>query len=396
VLYVSTAVLSESVGRSGTVGFTEGVQVAKTHHTISSAGALKKGPQSVSDEHAMLAKVVVETKAKLSEMEEEIKVDDIAKTALKAELVKAKEQNFALQEEMATMTAGESVRYKRLQVECDTLRIEAATVKEELDKRMTHEQALSSPVSTLAFQHPPIIMGHIHMAKTGGTSVNGMIANKFERVCGHKGYSYDAYQANERFKKLDNTRLTQFGRDRVMPSTMSEIGWEDCDWISHETGHKFWFQFDDFHDTPMELHLPCRDPIDHLMSQCNYKGKKLSCNGTDEELIESVESCFAFLHRFSMELTNRTKTTLKCYDFRQQFTTYMDYVSEKLQPRRFVSENYKQRETNKKRNKKNECIWNHHSLMARVESYLISNVEYYNFCKQCLGSADDITRLDKQ
>jgi hypothetical protein len=41
VLYVSTAVLSERNGLSGTVGFTEGVQVAKTHHTISSAGALE-------------------------------------------------------------------------------------------------------------------------------------------------------------------------------------------------------------------------------------------------------------------------------------------------------------------------------------------------------------------
>jgi hypothetical protein len=261
-------------------------------------------------------------------------------------------------------------------LECDTLRIEAATVKEELDKRMTHGQALSSRVSTLAFQHPPILMGHIHMAKTGGTSFNGMLANKFERVCGHKGYSYDAYQAYERFKKLNTTGLTiTNGRDRVMPSTTTEIGYEDCDVISHEANAKFWFQFDDFHDTPMELHLPCRDPIDHLMPQCNHRGRKLSCNGTDEEPIESVESCFAYLHRFSMELTNRTKTTFKCYDFRQQFTTYMDYVSEKLQPRRFVSENYKQRETNKHRNKKNECIWERKDLMVRVESYLKSQLE---------------------
>jgi hypothetical protein len=109
--------------------------------------------ETVSDlraEMMELTSTLEETEAKLSEMEEEIKVDDIAKTTLKAELVKAKEQNFALQEEMA-MT-GESVRYKRSQVECDTLRIEVAKVKEELDKRMTHEQALSSRVSTLALQ----------------------------------------------------------------------------------------------------------------------------------------------------------------------------------------------------------------------------------------------------
>jgi translation initiation factor 2 beta subunit (eIF-2beta)/eIF-5 len=69
-------------------------------------------------------------------------------------------------------------------------------------------------------------------------------------------------------------------------------------------------------------------------------------------------------------------------------------LSEKLQPRRFVSE-YKKRETNKHRNKKNECIWKRTDLMVRVESYLNSHVEYYQFCKKCLGSADDILRLDK-
>jgi hypothetical protein len=243
-------------------------------------------------------------------------------------------------------------------------------------------------------QHPPILMGHIHMAKTGGTSLNGMLANKFERVCGHKGYSYDAYQANERFKKLNTTMLTNSRRDRVPPNTMTEIGFEDCDFISQELPANFWFQFDDFHDTPMELHLPCRDPIDHLMSQCNYGHKQLNCNGTDEELIKSVKSCFVHHNRFSIELANRKKTTLKCYDFRQQFTTYMDYVSEKLQQRRFVSE-YKQRKTNKDRIKENECIWERKDLMVRVESYLVDNVGYYQFCKQCLGSADDISRLDQ-
>jgi hypothetical protein len=30
-----------------------------------------------------------------------------------------------------------------------------------------------------------IIYGQVHMAKTGGTSVNGIFSNKFERVCGN-------------------------------------------------------------------------------------------------------------------------------------------------------------------------------------------------------------------
>jgi hypothetical protein len=46
------------------------------------------------------------------------------------------------------------------------------------------------------FGHANKIFGHVHVAKTGGSSINVMLANKFERVCGHKGYSYDAYADN--------------------------------------------------------------------------------------------------------------------------------------------------------------------------------------------------------
>ncbi len=30
------------------------------------------------------------------------------------------------------------------------------------------------------------IYGHVHMAKTGGTELNGLLAMGYERVCGHK------------------------------------------------------------------------------------------------------------------------------------------------------------------------------------------------------------------
>ncbi|KAH7624783.1 hypothetical protein NADE_002006 [Nannochloris sp. 'desiccata'] len=31
------------------------------------------------------------------------------------------------------------------------------------------------------------IYGHVHMAKTAGPTLNGELAARFERVCGHKG-----------------------------------------------------------------------------------------------------------------------------------------------------------------------------------------------------------------
>ena len=50
---------------------------------------------------------------------------------------------------------------------------------------------------TGGYVRPNVIYGHVHIAKAGGTTLNGILANKFERVCGHKGYSYDAYQRGE-------------------------------------------------------------------------------------------------------------------------------------------------------------------------------------------------------
>jgi len=54
---------------------------------------------------------------------------------------------------------------------------------------------LSEPEGSSAFEYRDrnrnnIIYGHIHIAKTGGTSLNGMLANKFERICGHKGENH--------------------------------------------------------------------------------------------------------------------------------------------------------------------------------------------------------------
>lgn len=44
------------------------------------------------------------------------------------------------------------------------------------------------------------LYGHIHIEKTAGTALNAEMANTFRGVCGHKGYSYDFYQANERVR----------------------------------------------------------------------------------------------------------------------------------------------------------------------------------------------------
>eukprot|EP00978_Attheya_sp_CCMP212_P044817 scaffold323596_cov53-Attheya_sp.AAC.3 len=231
------------------------------------------------------------------------------------------------------------------------------------------------------------------MAKTGGTSINGIFANRFERICGDKGYSYDAFGNNERAKK-DPPGMNKFNRDTVQYNTMNEIGYENCDYLSHEIDWQWWvnnFGNRTFHGIPMELHVPCRDPIDHIMSQCNHKGRMLKCDAaSDEEFFSSIKMCFkGWDSRYNNEL--RKHFDVKCYDFRKQFTTYHNYMSERLQPRRLVSTPFVKKDTNRQRNKTSECIWERPDLLEKATHYLL-NQTYYQFCNDCIGSEDDITK----
>lgn len=240
-----------------------------------------------------------------------------------------------------------------------------------------------------SYVYPNVMYGHVHVAKTGGTSINGMFANKFERVCGHKGYSYDAYTDNERAKR------GKVKKYRVKPKQMNEIGYENCDYVSNEVNWEFWInKFDDskFHGIQMELHVPCRERIDHLMSQCNFKKLDLDCDApSDEYFFESVDKCFTFLKdRYQHDLKDHFD--VKCFDFKKQFTTYTQYMSDKLQPRRLVSEPFIKRETNRPRNITHECIWEKPDLLEKTNAYLLDHVPYYQFCDACMGSEQEITR----
>lgn len=52
------------------------------------------------------------------------------------------------------------------------------------------QDVMTANVTTMlprGFVHNDKIFGHIHMAKTAGTELNGILAARYERVCGHKG-----------------------------------------------------------------------------------------------------------------------------------------------------------------------------------------------------------------
>jgi len=279
-------------------------------------------------------------------------------------------------------------------------------------------QSATSKAGDGGYFFAPVLFGHVHIAKTGGTWVNGYFANRYERVCGNKGYSYDAYAANERFKKA-STNVERDKRDWKELATINKIGYEDCDYISDEKKWQYWNRFDDFsgeqhpsrtrssqQSLPLELHIPCREPVDHLLSMCNYKKQELLCdtdkqsNTTEEFMQQAMEKCLYHMmfesDRFSMDMipTANATRTVKCYDFSKQFDGYVQYMDGFLQRRRFVSNDYKSRETNEKREKKNECLLSDEQSELRhaVRDYMKKNIDYYKFCDKCLGGEDDITR----
>lgn len=239
------------------------------------------------------------------------------------------------------------------------------------------------------------IFGHVHIAKTAGTSLNGELAAHFERVCGHKGYSYDIYKAIERYTKAgadvsavkDVYGRTEPGhsRLRVPLPVMDEIGYEDCDWISTERPAEFWFQFGTW-PFPLELHLPCRDPVEHLMSQCNHRGITFDC---EQAMERQVESCLIGMNRFSSKLSNSSNIELRCYQSNLTFPMYIQYMEKRLQ-RRMIEKEYVFIPTNKDRIKGQECIWVGSQLQEAVRAYLVSRYDYYSFCESCIGSATEL------
>jgi len=247
------------------------------------------------------------------------------------------------------------------------------------------------------------IYGHVHIAKTAGTTINGRLANQFERVCGHKGYSYDFTSVNQRqaskqkgdktsneYKDIYAVTYNRYSRQRVPPSIMEEIGYHNCDYISHETSWKFWGNKGTYiPDHTMELHVPCRDPIDHLLSQCNQRRREFNC---DTNIRNSVEHCLlraAVSDRFSKKLKTMEGITLKCFN-PVPIDDYIQYMSTRLQRKRIPPEPYVHVATNQDRNKSKECLWKSPALQEEVRTFLIENVEYYNFCDSCIGSKDDI------
>ena len=243
-----------------------------------------------------------------------------------------------------------------------------------------------------------VVFGHLHMMKTAGTEINGLLASRFERVCGHKGYSYDAYQFNKREEikgghhterentgDLVNKQMRNFNRGRVPLHIMHEIGFEDCDYISLETGWDEWSKIQKAVGASIELHIPCREPIDHLMSMCSMLNRAFNCKGN---MKLEIRKCMLELNRFNDVLARNVKLDLKCFN-PIPIDPYIEYMGDRLQGKRKEGL-YIHRDTNRLRNKDKECIWRMPDIERKVRDILVNDYGFFRFCDVCLGTEKEL------
>ena len=236
----------------------------------------------------------------------------------------------------------------------------------------------------------PRLCGHVHIAKTGGTSLNGMLALKANGVCGHKGYSRDYAAFNQAVSRAQgwlsisdkvttesrSMGLTSgpFNRGRIPHKIMAKRGYTDCKYISVEANWTFWRQY-----PLIELHVPCRDPIEHLLSQCNHYRRVFRCDPQFYE--EDIDRCLMGMNRFGTGLFNLTGVTLKCYPFHEQFTTYLPMMVNLLTASPHVNDTYHSRPTNGA--SQNTCSFSP-SEAAVIVRILRRKWSYYKFCESCV------------
>lgn len=256
---------------------------------------------------------------------------------------------------------------------------------------------------TEGWVRPDKIYGFVHIAKTGGTEINGELANHFERVCGNKGYSYDALESNKRVIEASKTiqpgesllevdlgdavskLYDNHNRGRPPDGFMNEVGFDDCDYIAQEIPAEDWSMFSSRWE--MELHVPCREPLDHLMSQCNHKGYRFNC--TADLLKKEIRKCTVKTYiRMKRILEIDPNITLKCFDPMPP-QRYVDYMGKILQRKRIESD-YFHRDSNLPRDKDSECIWKQSEEFQEQIRTMLKRIFYYEYCEKCMGTSEEL------
>lgn len=242
---------------------------------------------------------------------------------------------------------------------------------------------------------------HAHLAKTAGSSLNRLIARRYYGVCGHKGYSFSQNFLDEARGKTDSAH-PGYGLDVVHPLRMSEWGFHNCAFITHEIDWEtlgtiangtVWYRFGDGSNIsssriPLtKLLIPCRDPVSHLLSQCNHAGKNFT------KLSSSLGNCSAVIASCSVGWGRYDNRLLQYFDkivlFKyDDFDSVIQFLDQSLPKRLFglAQSSSTFFRSNKDRINSNE-VFTPQCPEQELREALLQAWSYYDLCSEYLGSS---------
>jgi len=270
-----------------------------------------------------------------------------------------------------------------------------------------------------------VTYGFLHAAKTGGSTINKRLAMRYERVCGNKGHSQNILEKRRQqtilkksqsvlpeekiptrtekklhHKMIKNQTIVmeENGINKSFMYNLEEIGFQDCDYVELEAPAKIWKELFGAWHRPLELHVPCRDPISHLLSMCNHRQLKFTCEPTN--FTKQVDNCISGRSRFSFQELKHPNIHLKCFNSPNKINEYSEYMRGRLQEKEvFHKKGVYSPEVNypeyiPTRNAENECIWKATKIyQEKILKYLKEEIglkDYYSFCDSCLKSVNDL------
>jgi len=264
-----------------------------------------------------------------------------------------------------------------------------------------------------------VTYGFLHAAKTGGSTINKILAIRYERVCGNKGHSQNILEKRRqqiilkesqsvlpeekiptrtekklRHKMIKNQTIVmeENGINKSFMYNLEEIGFHDCDYVELEAHAKIWKELFGAWHRPLELHVPCRDPISHLMSMCNHRQLEFTCEPTN--FTKQVDNCVSGRNRFRFQELKHPNIHLKCFNSPNKINEYLEYMRGRLQEKEVYAPELNYPEYIPTRNAENDCIWKAtKSYQEEILKYLKEESalkNYYSFCDSCLKSVNDL------
>lgn len=249
--------------------------------------------------------------------------------------------------------------------------------------RGTFSERRRVEISTRSRMNKREVFFHAHLAKTAGSTLNRAIARRYYGVCGIKGYSFSQI-LNDAVRAMDDPKFPGYGLDRVHPSRMSDWGFHNCALISHEIDHRSMSelaQSDFFEGVSKTLIIPCREPVDHFLSQCNHINSNFTALASKNCTV-AISSCALGWERYNDDMLDSFDSVLLFkYD---QFDELFDRLDGSLPKRVVPLKDTQYYRTNKDRVRINEQMSENCSWEALKEG-LTHSWSYYKLCDKHLG-----------